>query len=1203
MSNPNYFGITKEEINQIFELYFSRKLDEDIENVKSLGGTEAFSKKLKTNLSEGLDNYNNSDLDLRVKEFDDNKREFEEMPHFCSFVWDALGDTVLIILIISAIVQIAIGASPLSENPRKDWIDGLAIVFAIIVVVATTSITNYSKEKKFKEMTKTSIQMNQIIVKRNKNENTSLDQDILVGDIVKITYGMIVPADGLIINSNGLKIDESSLTGESDLVSKMKNEECIEFKQRALLKNNSSVKFHRSSIPSSLIFSGSTVYEGSGWYLVLAVGKNSNSGKIEQSVKQAHNENESKTPLEVKLEDIADDIGKFGLIAAILTFVALSVKLIYTRLEEAEFQFKHGEHDNNLTYYFNTTNNTTTYNNGTHHHSAHSVFKGMSKEIITIVILCITILVVAIPEGLPLAVTLSLSFSVRKMMDDKNLVRRMSACETMGGANFICTDKTGTLTKNDMAVLSFFDNKVHLNLSNVSPATIRNKNSFELEDGTSFKMDNDYQDILIQHIVVNTEISLDENKAIKGGSKTDIAFYKLVQNLNYDYVSLRETYLQNVNNIVRIPFSSERMKLSTFIPIENKKRRIHMKGATEVIIRSCVSYLNQSRNKVDLSDSIARTMKDAINKYENRCFRCIALAYKDISESDYENYIKNVNNKADIEESGFTLIGIAAIQDCLKVGIKEAVINCRKAGINVIMITGDNIDTAIAIAKDSNIIENNDFTALEGSQFFNQIEGIYCVSCNEQSSTCTCPRTEKEAEDRNMDPEKIRKERVRNTTNFKHIIRNLKVIARARPLDKYALVLGLRELENVVAVTGDGTNDAPALSRADVGFAMGIAGTDAAKNAADIIILDDNFTSILSAVVWGRNIYDNIRKFIQFQLSVNLSSVCLVFICSWIGSESPISSIQMLWINLIMDSLGSLALATENPTNNVLNRKPYQRREYIISPLMWKHIIFQAITQFSIVFFLYLYGPNFISEDNPNIISVIEQMENCFEDVPGEKLQKLGNNTFNYFILDGKKSAWSPLIKINRTVSPAVCFFNNRTIFNGKTRDKVLNLYAAFRWYNIEYGNSVHMTLIFNVFVFYALFNQINSRIIDDSFNILNRIHKNILFLTIILGEIVCQYLMTQYGGILFKCSIYGLTNKQWAICIGFASITFVISFVLKLFNLDRILGKSYFFKKYICCCCYRNPEEKFEQFIDDDQYQYSKENINVKESIELGKK
>ena len=164
MSNPNYFGITKEEINQIFELYFSRKLDEDIENVKSLGGTEAFSKKLKTNLSEGLDNYNNSDLDLRVKEFDDNKREFEEMPHFCSFVWDALGDTVLIILIISAIVQIAIGASPLSENPRKDWIDGLAIVFAIIVVVATTSITNYSKEKKFKEMTKTSIQMNAKVV-------------------------------------------------------------------------------------------------------------------------------------------------------------------------------------------------------------------------------------------------------------------------------------------------------------------------------------------------------------------------------------------------------------------------------------------------------------------------------------------------------------------------------------------------------------------------------------------------------------------------------------------------------------------------------------------------------------------------------------------------------------------------------------------------------------------------------------------------------------------------------------------------------------------------------------------------------------------------------------------------------------------------------------------------------------------------------
>jgi len=1197
--SKNNFGISKEEIGHILDLYFSKKFDEDIENVKSLGGIDSLAKNVGVNLSDGLNSNNEKDLDARRNYYDDNKRDVEEMPHFCEFVWEALQDTVLIILIVSAIVQIGIGASPLSENPRKDWIDGLAIVFAIVVVVTTTSITNYSKEKKFQEMTATASQLNQIIVRRNKTEIHVNSEEILVGDIVKLEYGMIIPADGIVINGNALMIDESSLTGESDLVSKMNNDECLESKQKlqsSVVSNKGNNARHL--VPSSLVFSGSIVYSGNGWYLVLAVGKNSTAGKINQSIKQAHSEGETKTPLELKLEDIADDIGKFGLIAAILTFVALSVKLIYTRLQEAEFQFIHAEHDSNVTsHYTNNTNGTLYHNSTTVHHTAHSIFNGISKEIITIVILCITILVVAIPEGLPLAVTLSLSFSVRKMMYDNNLVRRMSACETMGGANYICTDKTGTLTKNNMEVILFFDNKNSINMRN--PGAKKTKNVFELENGLEFKMNEDYQEMLVQHIVSNIDITLGENAEVKGGSKTDIAFFKLVQQMGFDFVSLRKTYLRDVNKVVRIPFNSERKKLSTFIPLEKGKVRIHMKGATEVILRSCSNFLNQSKNKSELTESISKSIKDSINMYENQCLRCISLAYKDISEAQFEEYKKSLNTS--LEDSGFTLIGIAGIQDRLKDGIENAVNNCTQAGINVIMITGDNIDTAISIARQSNIIRNNDFTALEGPSFFNQIEGIYCVSCKEQTNICNCPKNEKEAEERNLDPEKIKKEKIRNISNFRNIVKNLKVIARARPLDKYALVLGLRELDNVVAVTGDGTNDAPALSRADVGFAMGIAGTDAAKSAADIIILDDNFTSIISAVVWGRNIYDNIRKFIQFQLSVNLSSVCLVFICSWIGSESPISSIQMLWINLIMDSLGSLALATESPNMGVLKRRPYQKREYIISPLMWKHIIFQAITQFSIVLVLYLYAPYFIAEDNPQIVSVIKSLENCFLDVPGEKLQSLGNGTYNYFVLDGKKSAWSPLIKVQRNVSADLCLFNNRTLFDGKTKDKVLNLYAAFRWYNQEYGNSVHMTIVFNVFVFYALFNQINSRIIDDSFNILKRIHENLLFLTIIIGEIICQFIMTQYGGIMFKCSIHGLTTRQWMYCIGLSSITFVISFILKLFNIDKLLVKSKFLKKYICCCFYKDENEMFEQFIDEENtYQESKVNLSKREDIEM---
>ena len=495
--------------------------------------------------------------------------------------------------------------------------------------------------------------------------------------------------------------------------------------------------------------------------------------------------------------------------------------------------------------------------------------------------------------------------------------------------------------------------------------------------------------------------------------------------------------------------------------------------------------------------------------------RNLAIAYKEITFEEFNNFMASKMNtdhlNYEVEQTGFTLVGIAAINDALRPGVPQSVDLCRQACVKVIMITGDDITIAEAIAKNAGIIKQNEnYLSITGKQFIERIGGIVCKTCTMETEKCSCPKTIGQAKIKygDLDEEaltsRLKKERIHDMDAFKEIIKNLRVIARARAIDKYALVLGLRELDNVVAVTGDGTNDASALSKADVGFAMGKTGTDVARDAADIIILDDNFNSIVHAIKWGRNIFDNIRKFLQFQLSVNFSAVLLVFICSCIGSESPITAIQMLWINLIMDSLGSLALSTEDPSDELLYRRPHSKREYIINNIMWKMIIVQSLVQFSLVLYMYLYGSNFIEEDNPTRLNMIRQLENCFGDFPAE-VSEFKNHKVYYYIMDGKKSSWDPMKHLRRNLDPKVCFFFDRTQFE---EDQINNLYEAYKWYTSTYGNTVHMTMIFNTFVFYSLFNQINSRIINNNLNIFHRILDNWMFIAVTGTEMVIQFLL-----------------------------------------------------------------------------------------------
>ena len=773
------------------------------------------------------------------------------------------------------------------------------------------------------------------------------------------------------------------------------------------------------------------------------------------------------------------------------------------------------------------------------------------------------------------------------MMDDNNLVRHMQACETMGGANYICTDKTGTLTRNKMHVVTLYNNANKVNVNDID---------HEHTENYSNKFTDKYYLNLRDALINNIDIELDGNGDIimASSSKTDFAFYDLL-------MGFKENLLKKYTQLDRLKFHSDRKKMSTIVKRDDGKYFIYMKGAPEVVINACTHYLRPNGEGINqLRQEDLNKLDDITKEFSSLTLRNLAIAMKEISSSEFNNIQNSKMNtnhtNYEIEKSGFTLIGIAAINDALRPGVPTSVALCHHASVKVIMITGDDIRIAEAIAKNAGIINpKENYLSITGKQFIERIGGIVCKTCTMDTDKCSCPKTIGQAKIKfgeDLDEEylhsKIKKERVHDMEAFKQLVKNLRVIARARAIDKYALVLGLRDLDNVVAVTGDGTNDASALSKADVGFAMGKTGTDVARDAADIIILDDNFNSIVHAIKWGRNIFDNIRKFLQFQLSVNFSAVLLVFVSSCIGSESPITAIQMLWINLIMDSLGSLALSTEDPSDELLYRKPHSKREYIINNTMWKMIIVQSLVQFTLVLYLYLYGSTFIEEDNPERLAMIRQLENCFGDFPAE-VSEFKHHKVYYYIMDGKKSSWDPMKHLRRNLDPKVCFFFDRTQFE---EDQINNLYEAYKWYTSTYGNTVHMTMIFNTFVFYSLFNQINSRVINNNLNIFHRIFDNWMFLAVTSVEILIQFLIVQYGGLIFKCNKEGLTLSQWEWCLGLAAITFVVNFILKFIRLEALC--TFDWGKIFCCPSKHNEIEELIDEEEEPEPQDSKKGRNI---------
>ncbi|KAL0392116.1 UNVERIFIED_CONTAM: Calcium-transporting ATPase 1 [Sesamum radiatum] len=593
--------------------------------------------------------------------------------------------------------------------------------------------------------------------------------------------------------------------------------------------------------------------------LVTTVGMRTQWGKLMATLSEG---GDDETPLQVKLNGVATIIGKIGLFFAVITFSVLVQGLFSRKMNQGSHWSWSGDDAMEMLEYF---------------------------------AIAVTIVVVAVPEGLPLAVTLSLAFAMKKMMNDKALVRHLAACETMGSATTICSDKTGTLTTNRMTVVKAC---ICGKIKEVSTSAKTSAFCSDIPDSV-VKM--------VQRSIFNNTggdiVMTQDGKIEILGTPTETAILEFGLFLGGDFEAERQA-----SQLVKVePFNSTKKRMGVVLELPGEGFQAHCKGASEIILAACDKVLNSTGEVVPLDESSMNHLKDTIEHFASEALRTLCVAYKDI-EGDFcaEN---------PIPFEGYTLIGIVGIKDPVRPGVKESVAICRSAGIVVRMVTGDNINTAKAIARECGIL-TDDGIAIEGPEF-----------------------------------------RMKSEEELQELIPKLQVMARSSPMDKHTLVRHLRStFQEVVAVTGDGTNDAPALHEADIGLAMGISGTEVAKESADVIILDDNFSTIVTVAKWGRSVYVNIQKFVQFQLTVNVVALIVNFSSACLTGNAPLTAVQLLWVNMIMDTLGALALATEPPTDELMKRSPVGRKGNFISNVMWRNILGQSIYQFVIIWYLQTSG-------------------------------------------------------------------------------------------------------------------------------------------------------------------------------------------------------------------------------------------------------
>lgn len=861
-----------------------------------------------TRRSRGVTEVQEAYLD-RKRVFSDNRLPVKKGKSLLQLMWITYNDKVLILLSAAAVVSLIVGMYQTfgtyhePGEPKIEWVEGVAIIVAILVVVVVGSLNDYQKERQFVKLNKKKEDRQINVVRSGRTQEVSV-YDILVGDVVHLEPGDLIPVDGIFIGGHNVKCDESQATGESDIIRKRPADDVY-----AAIENHESL---RKLDP--FILSGSQVTEGIGTFLATSTGVNSSYGRTLMSLQ----EDPEITPLQSKLNTLAEYIAKLGGAAGLLLFIVLFIEFL-VRLP---------------------------HNTGT------PTQKG--QEFLQVFIVTVTIIVVAVPEGLPLAVTLALAFATTRMLKDNNLVRHLKACEVMGNATTICSDKTGTLTENKMMVVagtlgtsSRFGGTVE------TPESPNNSKGKQVEPQDSIgntlvedvpvrevvsSLSSDVMTLLMHSIVINSTAFEGEANGSQTfiGSKTETALLHFAK----DYLGLGSVAEErsNANVVQLIPFDSKRKCMGVVIKLNNGKYRLYVKGASEILLERCSEIIRDPVKGISSSpmgNDNRQTLTNLIDNYASRSLRTIAMVYRDFDRwpAKGARTVEGEKSEAVFEDifKTMVLLSIVGIQDPLREGVSDAVRICQKAGVVVRMVTGDNLTTARAIAASCGIYTEGGIV-MEGPAF-----------------------------------------RKLGKAEMDKIIPRLQVLARSSPEDKRILVKRLKELGETVAVTGDGTNDAPALKTADVGFSMGIAGTEVAKEASAIILMDDNFNSIVKAMMWGRAVNDAVKKFLQFQVTVNITAVVLTFVSavSNDNEQSVLTAVQLLWVNLIMDTMAALALATDPPTPSILDRKPDPKSSPLITITMWKMIIGEAIYQLVITFLLYFGSYSILSYQSEREINQV----------------------------------------------------------------------------------------------------------------------------------------------------------------------------------------------------------------------------------------
>ncbi|KAF2317223.1 hypothetical protein GH714_017992 [Hevea brasiliensis] len=797
--------------------------DHKFDFLEQLGGVKGLSDLLKTNNEKGIYG-DDADLLKRKNAFGSNTYPQKKGRTFWMFLWEAWQDLTLIILMVAAVASLVLGIK--TEGIKEGWYDGASIAFAVILVIVVTAVSDYKQSLQFQNLNEEKRNIHMEVIRGGKRVDVSI-YDLVVGDVVPLNIGDQVPADGILIIGHSLAIDESSMTGESKIVHKNSRE--------------------------PFLMSGCKVADGSGTMLVTSVGINTEWGLLMASISEDTGE---ETPLQVRLNGVAF-IGIVGLTVAFLVLVVLLVRFFtgHTKDANGRPQFKAGKT------------------------SVGDAVDGAIK----ILTVAVTIVVVAVPEGLPLAVTLTLAYSMRKMMADKALVRRLSACETMGSATTICSDKTGTLTLNQMTVVAAYAGS-----KKIDPPEKKSQLSPKLSS------------LLIEGVAQNTNGSVfipeGGGDVEVSGSPTEkaILVWGVKLGMNFDAVRSESTVIHV------FPFNSQKKRGGVALQLPDSEVHIHWKGAAEIVLSSCTAYFGENDNIEPMDDEKALFFKKAIEDMAAGSLRCIAIAYRSY-EIDKVPVGEQELSQWALPEDDLVLLAIIGLKDPCRPGVKEAVQLCQNAGVKVRMVTGDNLQTARAIALECGILGSNE-DAVEPILIEGKVFREYSVEERE-----------------------------------KHVEKIL-VMGRSSPNDKLLLVQALRKRGHVVAVTGDGTNDAPALHEADIGLSMGIQGTEVAKENSDIIILDDNFASVVKCIG-------------------EIPAILIINVVAAVSSgDVPLNAVQLLWVNLIMDTLGALALATEPPTDHLMHRPPVGRREPLITNIMWRNLLIQAVYQVTVLLVLNFRG-------------------------------------------------------------------------------------------------------------------------------------------------------------------------------------------------------------------------------------------------------